>query len=62
MRTSGSSHIDHERSGQCDRYERKKHRPAERDAEEDKDSRDRQAQYHDLHEKALPSLNNSKDV
>jgi len=62
MRTSGRSHIDHEGPRQRDRYKRKKHRPPESDAEKDKDSRDRQAQNRDLHEKPLPSLNNSKDV
>src|SRR5262249_1212147 len=62
MRTSDRSHIDHERPGQRDRYKRKKHRPPESDAEEDKHSRDRQAQHHDLHEKPVPSLNNTKDV
>jgi len=62
MRTSGRSHIDYERSRQRNRYKRKKHRPPESDAEEDKHSRDRQAQHRDLHEKPVPSLNNSKDV
>jgi len=62
MRTSGRSHIDHEGPRQRDRYKRKKHRPPESDAEKDKNSGDRQAQDRDLHEKPLPSLNNSKDV
>ena len=62
MRTSGRSYIDHEWARQRDRYERKKCRPAERDTEEDKHSRDRQAQDPDLQEKLLPSLNNSKDI
>ena len=62
MRTSDRSHIDHERPGQRNRYKRKKHRPPESHAEEDEHSRDRQAQHDDLHEKPVPSLNNSKDV
>ena len=62
MRTSDRSHINHEWAGQRDRYKRKKHRPAESDAEEDEHSGDRQAQHYDLHEKPVPSLNNSKDV
>jgi hypothetical protein len=62
MRTSDRSDIDHERPRQRDRYKRKKHRPPESDAEEDKHSRDRQAQHHDFQEKLVSSLNNSKDV